>query len=37
MSVSRRHAFASLAAIALLATPVAAAETIRVGLPTKTY
>src|SRR3984885_6353117 len=37
MSVSRRHALASLAAIALLATPAAAAETIRVGLPTKTY
>src|SRR5437868_10500472 len=38
MSVSRRHAFASLAAIALLAMPAASyAETIRVGLPTKTY
>jgi ABC-type nitrate/sulfonate/bicarbonate transport system substrate-binding protein len=37
MRVSRRHVLASLAAIALLATPAAAAETIRVGLPTKTY
>jgi ABC-type nitrate/sulfonate/bicarbonate transport system substrate-binding protein len=38
MSVSRRHALASLAAIALLAMPAAStAETIRVGLPTKTY
>src|ERR1700750_3082588 len=36
MRVSRRHALA-LAAIALLATPATAAETIRVGLPTKTY
>jgi len=37
MRVSRRLALASLAAIALLTTPAAAAETIRVGLPTKTY
>ena len=37
MRVSRRHALAFLAAIALLAMPAAAAETIRVGLPTKTY
>jgi ABC-type nitrate/sulfonate/bicarbonate transport system substrate-binding protein len=37
MRVSRRYAFASLAAIALLAAPAASAETIRVGLPTKTY
>ena len=38
MNVSRRHALASLAAIAMLAAPAAAsAETIRVGLPTKTY
>src|SRR6266404_9574587 len=38
MRVSRRHAFAPLAAIALLAMPAASyAETIRVGLPTKTY
>jgi ABC-type nitrate/sulfonate/bicarbonate transport system substrate-binding protein len=38
MNVSRRHALASLAAVAMLAAPAAAAaETIRVGLPTKTY
>ena len=37
MNVSRRHALLALAAFALLATPAAAAETIRVGLPTKTY
>src|SRR5215211_1377364 len=38
MNLSRRHALASLAAIAMLAAPAAAAaETIRVGLPTKTY
>ena len=38
MSVSRRHALASLIAAALLAMPAAAhAETIRIGLPTKTY
>src|SRR4051794_11871351 len=38
MNVSRRRALASLAAIAMLAAPAAAfSETIRVGLPTKTY
>jgi NitT/TauT family transport system substrate-binding protein len=39
MSISRRRALASLVAITVLAAPVAAsaAETIRVGLPTKTY
>jgi ABC-type nitrate/sulfonate/bicarbonate transport system substrate-binding protein len=37
MRVSRRHALASLAALALLTTPATSAETIRVGLPTKTY
>src|SRR5438874_9036179 len=38
MSVSRRHALASLIAAALLAMPAAShAETIRIGLPTKTY
>jgi ABC-type nitrate/sulfonate/bicarbonate transport system substrate-binding protein len=37
MSVSRHYALASLAALALLAAPAASAETIRVGLPTKTY
>jgi NitT/TauT family transport system substrate-binding protein len=37
MRVSRRHALASFAAIVLLTTPAAAAETIRLGLPTKTY
>ncbi|MGY3621188.1 ABC transporter substrate-binding protein [Bradyrhizobium sp. USDA 10063] len=39
MPMSRRHALASLVAIAVLASPIAAsaAETIRVGLPTKTY
>src|SRR5438874_4907745 len=39
MNVSRRHALASLAAVAVLAAPAAAssAVTIRVGLPTKTY
>ncbi|WP_454631293.1 ABC transporter substrate-binding protein [Bradyrhizobium cenepequi] len=39
MSISRRHALASLVAVTVLAAPVAAsaAETIRVGLPTKTY
>jgi ABC-type nitrate/sulfonate/bicarbonate transport system substrate-binding protein len=36
MNISRRLALASLAAVTLLATP-AFAETIRVGLPTKTY
>jgi ABC-type nitrate/sulfonate/bicarbonate transport system substrate-binding protein len=39
MNISRRHALASLVAAAVLAAPAAAysAETIRVGLPTKTY
>src|SRR5260221_28112 len=38
MRLSRRHAVASLVAAALLAAPLSAhAETIRVGLPTKTY
>jgi len=38
MTISRRIALASLAAATLFATSVAAqAETIRVGLPTKTY
>ena len=38
MRVSRRHARASLAALALLAMSATSyAETIRVGLPTKTY
>jgi ABC-type nitrate/sulfonate/bicarbonate transport system substrate-binding protein len=39
MPISRRHALASLLAVTVLAAPVAAsaAETIRVGLPTKTY
>ena len=43
MSVSRRHAPESvlvslIAAAALLAVPIAShAETIRIGLPTKTY
>ena len=42
MSVSRRHALASvlvsLMAAAVLAAPTASrAETIRIGLPTKTY
>jgi ABC-type nitrate/sulfonate/bicarbonate transport system substrate-binding protein len=37
MNMSRRYALASLAAVALLATPALAQETIRVGLPTKTY
>src|SRR6266699_3068146 len=38
MRLSRRHALASLVAAVLLAAPLAAhAETIRVGLPTKTY
>src|SRR5471030_203795 len=38
MNVSRRHALASFAAITLLVLPAASsAETIRVGLPTKTY
>lgn len=37
MNMSRRHALASLAAVTMLATPALAQETIRVGLPTKTY
>ena len=36
-TISRRHALASLIAITVLAGPATAAETIRVGLPTKTY
>lgn len=37
MNITRRYALASLAAATLLATPALAQETIRVGLPTKTY
>jgi ABC-type nitrate/sulfonate/bicarbonate transport system substrate-binding protein len=38
MKITRRHALASLVAAAVLGAPAAAsAETIRVGLPTKTY
>jgi ABC-type nitrate/sulfonate/bicarbonate transport system substrate-binding protein len=37
MNISRAHALASLVALALLTAPAASAETIRVGLPTKTY
>ena len=37
MNMSRRHGLAALAAVILLATPALAQETIRVGLPTKTY
>lgn len=37
MTISRRYALASLIAITVLAGPATAAETIRVGLPTKTY
>src|SRR5229473_764589 len=38
MRLSRRHALASLVAATVLSSPAAAsAETIRVGLPTKTY
>src|SRR4051812_20745795 len=37
MNISRRHALAPFIAIALLIAPSASAETIRVGLPTKTY
>jgi NitT/TauT family transport system substrate-binding protein len=37
MNIFSRQALASLAAAALLATPALAQETIRVGLPTKTY
>ena len=37
MKINRRHAFMSLVAAAIFAGPANAAETIRVGLPTKTY
>jgi ABC-type nitrate/sulfonate/bicarbonate transport system substrate-binding protein len=38
MNISRRHALASLVAVTVLAAPAAGySETIRVGLPTKTY
>ncbi|QIG94700.1 MULTISPECIES: ABC transporter substrate-binding protein [unclassified Bradyrhizobium] len=37
MSITRRRALATLVATTLLAGPAYAAETIRVGLPTKTY
>lgn len=37
MKINRRHAFISLVAVAIFAAPASAAETIRVGLPTKTY
>jgi len=37
MNMSRRCALAALAAVTLLTTPALAQETIRVGLPTKTY
>src|SRR3954471_13461047 len=37
MNMSRRYALASLAAVTLLTTTALAQETIRVGLPTKTY
>ncbi len=37
MKIDRRHAFISLVVAAILAGPASAAETIRVGLPTKTY
>jgi NitT/TauT family transport system substrate-binding protein len=37
MKISRRQAFASLIAVTVLSGPATAAETIRVGLPTKTY
>ncbi|RXT54034.1 ABC transporter substrate-binding protein [Bradyrhizobium betae] len=37
MTINRRHAFMSLIAAAILAGPASAADTIRVGLPTKTY
>src|ERR1041385_948441 len=37
MIIFRRHTLALLVAIALLPAPAAFAETIRVGLPTKTY
>lgn len=37
MEMSRRLALSSLAAVVLFAVPATAAETIRVGLPTKTF
>jgi ABC-type nitrate/sulfonate/bicarbonate transport system substrate-binding protein len=37
MKINRRHALMSLVAAAILAGPASAADTIRVGLPTKTY
>ncbi|MBR0870491.1 ABC transporter substrate-binding protein [Bradyrhizobium tropiciagri] len=37
MSITRRHALASVIAATMLASPALAADTIRVGLPTKTY
>jgi ABC-type nitrate/sulfonate/bicarbonate transport system substrate-binding protein len=37
MKINRRHAFMTLVAVAILAGPASAADTIRVGLPTKTY
>src|ERR1041385_9162722 len=37
MNMPRRHALAALAAVTLLTTPALAQETIRGGLPTKTY
>jgi NitT/TauT family transport system substrate-binding protein len=38
MNITRRHALASLVAVTVLAAPAAGySETIRVGLPTKTY
>ncbi|CCE05763.1 putative Thiamine biosynthesis protein [Bradyrhizobium sp. STM 3843] len=37
MKINRRHALMSLVVAAILAGPASAAETIRVGLPTKTY
>jgi NitT/TauT family transport system substrate-binding protein len=37
MKINRRHALMSLAAVVILVGPASAAETIRVGLPTKTY
>ena len=37
MKINRRHAILSLVAATMLAGPASAADTIRVGLPTKTY
>lgn len=37
MKINRRHALLSLVAATMLAGPASAADTIRVGLPTKTY